>query len=219
MYIGVIGVSRWAPMLPPSCIQSTGYIGVSANATTHHLLGTSTVSTQCQPVSTSIKLPVVSTCNKLVTLQSDKSHLFKWLVKKNGYLVVSGSDLGFELLKSSLRQNSSCTCVWTSFYLPCINSQAVISTISWNQWKSSLSCLWTGQDSAHHSQGVTVFLQLANQLNWDCTAREGHKWKNCCFSFKFLLQGSLESRWLCSDCDFWPNLTNQSLFYYTTRCM
>ena len=182
------------PMLPPTTSWSPGQCQLSVN--------------QYQQVGI-----------KLVTLQSDKSHLFKWLFKKNGFLAVSESDLGFELLKSSLRQNSSCTCVWTSFYLPCINSQAVISTISWNQWKSSLSCLWTGQDSAHHSQGVTVFLQLANQLNWDCTAREGHKWKNCCFSFKFLLQGSLESRWLCSDCDFWPNLTNQSLFYYTTRCM
>ena len=191
-------------MLPPTTSLAPAQCQLSVN--------------QYQLLTTSIKLPVVSTCNKLVTLQSDKSHFFKWLVKKNGYLFVSGSDLGFELLTSSLRQNSSCTCVCTSFYLPCINSQAVFSTISWNQWKSSLSCLWTGQDSAHHSQGVTVFLQLANQLNWACTAREGHKWKNCCFAFKFL-QGSLESRWLCSDCDIWPNLTNQSLFYYTTRSM
>ena len=121
---------------------------VSANATTHHFL--EAVSTQCQPVSTSIKL--VSTYIKLATLQSDKSHLFKWLFKKNGFLAVSGSDLGIELLTSSLRMNSS----WSlgvldlSQYIrpsmPCIKSQAIIRTISWNRWKCSLSCLWTGQD-------------------------------------------------------------------------
>ena len=109
------------PMLPPTTSWSPGQCQLSVN--------------QYQQVGI-----------KLVTLQSDKSHLFKWLFKKNGFLAVSESDLGFELLKSSQRQNSSLTCHSTSFYLPCINSQAVIRTISWNRWKSSLSCIWTGQD-------------------------------------------------------------------------
>ena len=39
-----------------------------------------------------------------------------------------------------------CHCVSTSFSLPCINSQALICTISWNQSKASQTCLWTRQD-------------------------------------------------------------------------
>ena len=55
------------------------------------------VSTQRQPVS-SLYQPVSSCINQYqVTLQSDRSHLFKWLFKKNGFLAVSGSDLGLEL--------------------------------------------------------------------------------------------------------------------------
>ena len=77
---------------------------------------------------------------------SDKSHLFKWLFEKNGFLAVSGSNLGLELVTSSLRQNSSWTCVSTSFSLPCINFQALIRTISWNRWKAIRTCLWTRQD-------------------------------------------------------------------------
>ena len=84
------------------------------------------------------------------TLQSDKSHLFKWLFepRKNGFLAFSGSwsDLGLELVTSSLRQNSSWTCVSTSFSLPCINFQALILTISCNRWKAIRICLGTRQD-------------------------------------------------------------------------
>ena len=47
-----------------------------------------------------------------------KKSLFKWLFKKNGFLAVSGSELGLELTTSSLRQNSSWACFIT---LCCIN--------------------------------------------------------------------------------------------------
>ena len=109
---------------------------------------TSWAPSQCQPSVNQYQL--VSSWYRLVsswqTLQSDKSYLFKWLFKKNEFLAVSGSDLGLELWTSSLVQTSSWTCLSTSVYLPCINSQAPISTISWNQWKSCWSCLWTGQE-------------------------------------------------------------------------
>ena len=79
-----------------------------------------------------------------VTFSSDSSRTMAcWL-----NLAVSGSALGLECRTSSLRHNSSWTCLSTSFYLLFINSQALICTKSWNslRWKCHLTCLWIGQD-------------------------------------------------------------------------
>ena len=43
--------------------------------------------------------------------------------------------------------HSSWACFSLSFLLPCINYQALISTISWNQWRSCWACFWTNQES------------------------------------------------------------------------
>ena len=79
-----------------------------------------------------------------LSLTRDKSHLVKWLFKKNGFLAVCGADLGSELTTNFLIQISSWICSST-FSLPCINPQALIHTVSWNQWKSSQTWIWTGQ--------------------------------------------------------------------------
>ena len=107
-----------------------------ANATTHHLLGASgpaqtiPVSTQHQQVQTSINLNQYQAGFLFLNLKMSnlKSRLFEWLFKKNGFLAVSGSDLGFELTvraTSSLRQKSSRPCFSATCSLPCINPQAL----------------------------------------------------------------------------------------------
>ena len=69
--------------------------------------------------------------------QVTKSHLVRWLFKINGLLAVCGANLRSEIrTTNSLRQKSSWICLSTSFSLPCINPQALIHTVSWNQWKS-----------------------------------------------------------------------------------
>ena len=45
------------------------------------------------------------------TLQSDKSQLFKRIFEKNGFLAVSGSDLGLKLVTSFLRLVSLSQCI------------------------------------------------------------------------------------------------------------
>ena len=132
-------------------------------------------------------------------LQSDKSHLFKWLFEKNGFLAVSGSNLGLELVTSSLRQNSSWTCVSTSFSLPCINFQALIRTISWNRWKAIRTCLWTRQDLCSPLTGSDLIFAVSAygmgkgrpEKLWShrslstswlaklATPRMGHQWPKC----------------------------------------
>ena len=63
----------------------------------------------------------------------------KWL------LAVCGADLGSELTSNSLGQKSSWVYLNTSFSLKCINPQALICTVSWNQWKSSQTWVWIRQ--------------------------------------------------------------------------
>ena len=67
------------------------------------LAQSSTVSTQCRLVSTSI-----NSVSSWLPLPSDKSHLDNRLFKKNGFLACCGpncgADLGLEVTANSLRQ-------------------------------------------------------------------------------------------------------------------
>ena len=114
------------------------------------------VSTQCQLASTWIS---INSASSWLPLPSDKSHLDKWLLKKNGCLAVCAtlwcrSQIGAHTVANSLRQKSSWICLSISFSLLCINPQALICTLRGNQWKSFL--IWVGT--------IQVFLLL---LTWN----------------------------------------------------
>ena len=86
----------------------------------------------------------MSTCSTLQTLvQSVKKVFFLGDCSRKMAFWLS---LELELTTSSLRQDSSWACFSTSVSLPCINPQALIRTISWNQRKSRWTCIWTKQD-------------------------------------------------------------------------
>ena len=92
-------------------------------------------------------LTSINSVSSWQSLPSDKNYLVKWLLKKNGFLAVCGADLDSELtttwnsLTQTLRQTSSWICPSTSFLFTVHQS----STVSWNQWKSSQTWIWTGQ--------------------------------------------------------------------------
>ena len=93
-----------------------------------------------------------------LSLQSDKHQVTlqeKWILR------ISGSYVGPELKTGSLRQNSSWTRLSKSFPLPCtcINPQALIHTVSWNQWKvpcDCVTCVWTRLDFSPTLTGSKV---------------------------------------------------------------
>ena len=138
-------------------------------------------------------------CIKLADSSKWPKSPFQVTFQKKGILAVSGSDLWLELVTSSLRQNSSWTCVSTPFSLPSINFQALILTISWNRLKAIRTCFWTRQNfcspltgsdlifavstygmgkEGQKSSGLTracYFLWLAKMA----TPRTGHQWPKC----------------------------------------
>ena len=96
--------------------------------------------TQCQIVSTSI-----ISLSSWLSFPSDTSHLVIWLFKKNGFLAVCGEDLGSELKANSLRRKGCQSCLSSFFSLWWINPQSLVCTVSWNQWRSSWTWVWTSQ--------------------------------------------------------------------------
>ena len=89
------------------------------------------LSTQCQLVSSSI-----NSVSSWLPLPSDKSHLVKWFFRKNGFFAVC-ADSVVQSLDQSTQQTSEVSWIFlsTSFSLPCINPQALMQNVSWNQWK------------------------------------------------------------------------------------
>ena len=146
-----------------------------------HLLGACAVSTQCQcqPESTSINF--ISTRIKLAdSLKWQKSPFqLEVTLREKWPLAVSGSDLGLELVTScSLRQNSSWTCVSTSFSLACIDSQALICT---------MSCFAKIHRISFFPQGCNFF--FFSSQGWDLQT-----WYLICYTFSILFLCSLGKR-------------------------
>ena len=127
----------------------------NVNTTTCWALAqSSSVSIQCQLVSTSI-----NSLSSWLPLPSQKIHLVKSPCKvtlqENCLVAVCGADLGSELTTSSLRQKSSLICLRTSFSLLCINPQAWICTAlrraGWGTravyflWRARIATPRTGQ--------------------------------------------------------------------------
>ena len=88
------------------------------------------------------------------------------------------SDKSSAQLTTTLRQKSSWICLSTSFSLLCVYPQALICTVSWNQWMSCQTWVWTSQ----------VFLSLLTWSNKQVavssygTEKEGQKSSGLFFS-------------------------------------
>ena len=94
---------------------------------------------QCQFSVNWYQLVSDNSVSSWLSLPSDKSHLVIWFFKKNGFSAIGGADLGQELTTNSLpvRQKCSWICLIISFSSRCINPQALICTVRWNQSNSA----------------------------------------------------------------------------------